>query len=467
MFGTLHVMDDVRKPVPLQFVENRDLSSAFSRNSRDRPHVSCEFCRARKVRCSGEHTGCNRCKAVGAECRYPPREPRRKAAQGDGKMRRQSSSQGPGSGDDKPSSKNANLQKPQQQRDRTPAKEQENPSSANSPQIFDWEQMMESQYSYQNPIDGSFENNLAPSCSQNQSVKDGLDQWLDMNQILDTSLPSSSRVADNLDFFDPTMIDPCMVNDNMEYASQFGSFKTFDPPSSDCNSPGPDQGTKDLLMSGMSGALYPFTQLSEPAPSESSGCTSTSSGNRSRHSTVGTSPSYTSNPSSRGPSCSCLQLAACLVEDLSAKAAASDRADIDVLLGDFRSGLAQCSAIINCERCVTARENNMLLAMAAKYMSTICECVAVCYAEMRRTQQGSSSSNPDEIRFSTYLIENNRERIQVLGCLVNVQINEFAQMVARLKSRPGVRRGHLMLLTEAGNKVNTLQAILRFRGGDV
>jgi len=239
------------------------------------------------------------------------------------------------------------------------------------------------------------------------------------------------------------------------------------------------------------------------------------------HSSVSSSSSSsrtTVSPVSRGSSCSCLQLAACLVEELGAKAAASDRAGMDILLGDFRSALAQCGAILDCERCATARENNMLLAMAAKYMSTICECVAVCYAEMRRTQSGdhntyspvgrsarlSSSSisgsrrrggggggrgggdrgeddgsgcggradhhegdngRSDEIRFSTYLIENSHERMQVLGCLVNVQISEFAQMVARLKTRPGVRRGHIMLLTEAGSKVSALQAMLRGGGG--
>lgn len=227
---------------------------------------------------------------------------------------------------------------------------------------------------------------------------------------------------------------------------------------------------------------------------------------RSPVSSSSSSSRTTVSPVSRGSSCSCLQLAACLVEELGAKAAASDRAGMDILLGDFRSALAQCGAILDCERCATARENNMLLAMAAKYMSTICECVAVCYAEMRRTQGGdhniyssvagggrlsngsassrrgggrgeddgsgnradreSDHSRPDEIRFSTYLIENSRERMQVLGCLVNVQISEFAQMVARLKTRPGVRRGHIMLLTEAGSKVNALQAMLRGGGGD-
>lgn len=46
MFGTL-VCDLQHEP--LTFVENTDPASALSRNRRDKPHASCELCRARKV----------------------------------------------------------------------------------------------------------------------------------------------------------------------------------------------------------------------------------------------------------------------------------------------------------------------------------------------------------------------------------------------------------------------------------
>ena len=96
MFGTLtHGQRE-----PLTFIETRDLASALSRSGRDKPRISCELCRARKVRpklkgkglacesrlmiqqvrCSGEATGCDRCVSIQAPCKYPPREPRRKTS---------------------------------------------------------------------------------------------------------------------------------------------------------------------------------------------------------------------------------------------------------------------------------------------------------------------------------------------------------------------------------------------------
>jgi hypothetical protein len=46
MFGAL--LQDQENEL-LTFVENTDLASALSRNRRDKLHVSCELCRARKV----------------------------------------------------------------------------------------------------------------------------------------------------------------------------------------------------------------------------------------------------------------------------------------------------------------------------------------------------------------------------------------------------------------------------------
>lgn len=167
-------------------------------------------------------------------------------------------------------------------------------------------------------------------------------------------------------------------------------------------------------------------------------------------------------------SCGCLQLAACLLEELGTKAAAGDRdrdrVRMDVLLGDFRDALTQCTDILDCERCVEAREINMLLAMSAKYTSTMCQRLAVCYADLKRARGSEKDGGGvGDLRFSTYQIESLKEQVEVLGCLVMVQIDDFAQIIARLKTRPGIRKGHLTLLAEARNKINALQVLLRGR----
>lgn len=48
MFGTL-VLTDFDQQGTLEFVENTDPVAAVSRNLRDKIHISCTFCRSRKV----------------------------------------------------------------------------------------------------------------------------------------------------------------------------------------------------------------------------------------------------------------------------------------------------------------------------------------------------------------------------------------------------------------------------------
>lgn len=98
MFGSLVTTNGQNDM--LTFVENSDLESALSRTKRPKVHVSCEFCRIRKVntssvtanqniltnksqiKCSGNSSGCTRCVAMGMQCRYPPRESRKRKSTG-------------------------------------------------------------------------------------------------------------------------------------------------------------------------------------------------------------------------------------------------------------------------------------------------------------------------------------------------------------------------------------------------
>ncbi|KAK4160400.1 hypothetical protein QBC43DRAFT_270518 [Cladorrhinum sp. PSN259] len=444
-----------------------------------------------QVRCSGEQSGCKRCRSVGVECRYPPREPRQRAST-QGSSDRNTTGNTTDKSQQPPQRDPTSTAREQQQKTLQVPLPQYGASSKESgvlltpvsPQIM--EQVMDSEYSNQIQSVGDFDMDLASRFGDEQSVKGiGLDEWLEANCISDhTSLPSGMGSTDNLNLacFDAAMIDPGLMDDidSMERAA---SLRNFDPTLSGCATPGLefDQSPEDLPMSeaaggGGGGSLYPPPE-SGLRRNERSRSSSTSNHRRPDRSPVSFASSSGSRSSTASSSsCSCLQLAACLVEDLAAKAATNNRASLDILLHDFRSALTQCTTILDCKRCVTARENNMLLAMAAKYMSTICECLAVCHAEMTRQtlgqdeEEGKGSNlngrpHAEEMRFSTYLVQDSRERMQVLASLVNIQVGNFAEMIARLKTRPGVRRGHLLLLNEAGNKVNNLRVMLQHGGG--
>lgn len=191
---------------------------------------------------------------------------------------------------------------------------------------------------------------------------------------------------------------------------------------------------------------------------------------------------------------------ACLLEELGAESASGNPATMDLLLNYLRGALARCSTVLDCERCTSLSNNNMLLAMVGQYMSTICERIVMCYFELqcvqeqRQSQQqqplissllassllpdvggvggdqeeekngtrsGSGVLNADDIWFSTYRIDNSYERMQVLQCLASIQLTEFARLLEKLKARGSSHKGHLVLLTEAEKRIKAVQLMLR------
>lgn len=464
MFGTLNVAHDVRQQTPLKFVENRDLSSALSRNSREKPHVSCEFCRSRKVRCSGQPSGCNRCQAVGTQCRYPPREPRRKNRAGTG---------GDKTGTDTQSQKPKSDSKPSNEQDqglkfskRGTSEEGDGSAPGVDPQLLDQE-MKSNSYWYQEFGGHGLATPISPHSGEEQGSNDRLDDWLDTNGILESEFPSIPGRVDDFHHFNTDMLNFGTVdggNDNYFNALRQSAPTTpalvnfpdhmvlFEAPASI-----PERNPSNKNASNHQETLRHLSPLSSCPSSHNPATPSTAED---------TQMANMAELSVTSGSCGCLQLAACLLEELGTKAAAGDRDRVrmDVLLGDFRDALTQCTDILDCERCVEAREINMLLAMSAKYTSTMCQRLAVCYAELKRARGSEKDGGGvGDLRFSTYQIESLKEQVEVLGCLVMVQIDDFAQIIARLKTRPGIRKGHLTLLAEARNKVNALQVLFRGR----
>jgi hypothetical protein len=188
--------------------------------------------------------------------------------------------------------------------------------------------------------------------------------------------------------------------------------------------------------------------------------------------------------------CRCRKITVELVEKLCAESANSSQAAIDVLLRYFREALVHCTTVLDCNLCsesVSESSSNMLLTIAGQYMSTICERIAMCYASMRRRNEerqrslstpltwkngvgfadnevwnssGDGSVAVGDMWFSTYHINSSDERMQVVHCLINVQLGDFSRLMERLRSRAGGRSGCLVLLTDAEKRISSAKAIL-------
>ena len=199
--------------------------------------------------------------------------------------------------------------------------------------------------------------------------------------------------------------------------------------------------------------------------------------------------------------CNCLRLTARLLEELYAKGASAEPVAMDVLLGRLRKALVHCTTTLECKRCTSLSEHNMLLAMAGRYMSTICERIVAIYLSLRssaeekepsarqssqadakgqaisnsmvsganlnphetptekttlsRPNNGGSSGDGD-MWFSTYRIESGSERMQVLRCLVVVQLAELSHLLEKVRARAGTRKGHLAPLLEAEKRLQSI-----------
>ncbi|KAI9151329.1 hypothetical protein HJFPF1_08531 [Paramyrothecium foliicola] len=186
--------------------------------------------------------------------------------------------------------------------------------------------------------------------------------------------------------------------------------------------------------------------------------------------------------------CRCLHLSAHLLHDLGSKTATTEPTAMDRLLSFFRGSLKRCSKILACDQCVSRTENNMLLAMAARYMSVLCDQIVACYTR-RQTEkpvihdhwssvpandrwQSDSSEDIDmsgdlkseeghDMWFSTYRIESDQEQTHVLTTLIKIQLTEYALVLEKLRARAGTHSGQLTLVTDAEKRYQKARGVLK------
>ncbi|KAL8838928.1 MAG: hypothetical protein Q9176_004733 [Flavoplaca citrina] len=325
--------------------------------------------------------------------------------------------------------------------------------------------------------------------SSSGNILDGVDEWLDMGSFFYSSL---AVPPENLDG-SVEMSDKAMEDSLSGHADSPTGFDDIALLTSPGSFPTPDNLTQPSVTSH--DVAWPLASTI-PSPRNQPPA------------------SLTPDPHTKGPvpaapaafsltltgqwdakdGCPCLHLMACLLEELGAESASGNPAKMDLLLSYLRGALARCSTVLDCERCTSLSDYNMLLAMVGQYMSTICERIVMCYLELqcvqeqRQSQQqlsissllagvggvggdqetenggtrsGSGLLNADDIWFSTYRIDNSYERMQVLQCLASIQLTEFARLLEKLQARGGRYKGHLVLLTEAEKRIKAVQLMLR------
>lgn len=156
-----------------------------------------------QVRCSGQPSGCNRCQAVGTQCRYPPREPRRKNRAGTCVDKT-----GTGTQSQKPKS-DSKLSNEQDQglkfSTRGTSEEGDGSAPGVDPQLLDQE-MKSNSYWYQEFGGHGLATPISPHSGEEQGSNDRLDDWLDTNGILESEFPSIPGRVDDFHHFNTDML---------------------------------------------------------------------------------------------------------------------------------------------------------------------------------------------------------------------------------------------------------------------
>lgn len=234
----------------------------------------------------------------------------------------------------------------------------------------------------------------------------------------------------------------------------------------------------------------------------------TSRARKSRRRTLGaesnTAPTAATIPVTN--TCRCLNIIVNLLEILGATSTCNTPVSMDSLLGVLRYGLARCKGILACDHYGTTKGVQATLVMlacqnmATMYDQVVINCVAMLedmiaerYVERghgslfspdeededneddegddHNNQDESTSvhhldvpggqDNPQEMWFSRYRIESTCERMHVLTTIATVQLTEFAQLLANLRTRAIGKTRQIMILTEAQNKMILARRRLR------
>ncbi|KAH6982673.1 hypothetical protein EDB80DRAFT_691856 [Ilyonectria destructans] len=445
MFGTLSYDRDGQEPV---FEADTTLPHSISRTEPSR-HVTqirkaCELCRARKLRCSADPSGCDRCKASSHKCKYPPRSFR------------------------------AGRKRPLTSR-----------SSATA--ASDTSLSVDTATSIHNDNSGGGEFGQLEWQSASSSV--GIDEditSLSAHELLETShslgfqlsdvLPSSDYLLDNSTEYDFSDLFKVPWKDHQAVRTKTAKSLSKQPEVSPRSHKDPWRSNSTLRApdSDSSQMFLEPLDLPEPAtfvgyewfeipvntisdlPSDSSISRSTST-----EAIKGYERKNDMKAHSNGNHCQCLSLVASFIEQVETQRTKSDTS-IESLLESCREPLGQSKALLACPRCRSRSEYILLLAMLAKSISAVCNDLVQRYVRDRLGGSHGQLALADkwpEVRVGTYFVEDSVERSTIVDALIVAKLNSLHDFLIDLKTG-AKRRENSTLLLQIEDRVKVLKTLM-------
>ncbi|KAJ6131752.1 hypothetical protein N7471_006967 [Penicillium samsonianum] len=398
MFGTFRYNKQTKNH------EHVEISTANGVEARGYTSVACDYCRFRKLKCSGEKGGCDRCLAASNTCTYR----RSSSSRDDRRQQRRLSSHEVNSHDWSPEISNqpAVRRYSQQSQSQKPANRKKQPSR----------------------LDGA-----AISAESSQSSSDGVvvtspSSWLDPYW----ELPSFNDYADSdnhgLDGLDglvdiPTSVpldggedgffESELLNERTEAADWTESSATIQP-------------NHETLL---------FTNINT-CSHEGQGPGRTPKGKRKSTSQPTPTSSPTSPPLSVGnkypSSCRCLSTMAQFLESTGSHGGSGT--GIDTLLACLGHGIVTCEHVLACPNCNACTDNSMLLSTLVQQLGVAAKSMAdtLLARDGNGNMESETVTSDTVIRFGSYMIEMPNLRLRLVYNAILLHFSRLRGLLVKI-----------------------------------
>ncbi|KAF1988031.1 hypothetical protein K402DRAFT_39285 [Aulographum hederae CBS 113979] len=444
-------------------------SETFFRGLGQGQHSACLECRAKKVRCSGEKTGCERCRNSGNSCEYVSRDgraSRRKKRKNKERMEpapRSSTNTASSSSISSPSSRGSSSRASSSVLSSLP--EDASSSIGTSPSLAGADSFVPP-----TPIlpDFSYYDDLSLGHSTGSSTPlDGISQTGGIPSFYNQDSFSSSwssPVQENYDLmnnnpfpfdYSSSMMTPSLATDNNSLLSSYPSSVLTSTETSPADIP------------------YQYPQYNAnmlPTPPASIGNNSISSASYRQ------TQSPTLDPTAAGQMCSCFQNALNILEELEANNRRMQVFSLDCVCRFQQEVLGHCNLMLECERCKAASGNFMLLAFIGEKLAASFEKAATKCDEQQAMNEtnlaaqmmgldmglGNQMEGQTKMSVGQYEVRDPQEWGRLMRMLLLTQLQKLGGVIGKLKgiASSEKRDTQLLMLTETDRKTRAIASEL-------
>ncbi|KAF2113822.1 hypothetical protein BDV96DRAFT_118214 [Lophiotrema nucula] len=356
-------------------------------------HSACEFCRHKKLRCSGDSSGCERCKALSRKCIYPETN--------NNKTAKKHKRHGPLSLPSTPKTK---------MRERGQVMAQ-TPTSTDSTRTEDF--------------------NISTEGAKLQSQLDEVD----MDLFTDVLGEIEDFQADYVPGFEGDIALPSLGRMNVVGEGHNNSLvEGFDF--------GPSLGCGNLTSLHSQGRVAPPLHYNQRDDHREPSLSSLPTQSTPRHPKL-SSTRQQSSVKSILRACQCLNVIVSTTEDVEATISNAEDRGLDLMLASHKEALKSCQRLLQCYGCTTKPESVMLLTFVCDKLVELCAKTVSRFMSCSRATAALYSDHSkiadkckllyEETTVGEYVVSSREEWECLIRALVGLQLRSLRELIGKMK----------------------------------